>query len=65
MYNTIYADVVMDDYSIQTLPKNMKTRFFNDNLVLFGGDYVLDTPESSVINILSMLAEKEGLSNDK
>jgi hypothetical protein len=62
LYNTVYAEVVFDNYNIHLPAKRSNVVFFNDNLILSSDGYVITTPETSVINILLDVAQKEGLS---
>ncbi|MEI7539402.1 MAG: glycosyltransferase [Candidatus Saccharibacteria bacterium] len=62
LYNTIYTEVVFDNYNIHLPIKKSNVAFFNSNLILSSDGYVITTPETSVINILLDIAQKEGLS---
>lgn len=62
MYNTIYSEVLMDNCAIQSRPGHTHSEYFNDNLFQSGKDYLLYTPEASITNVLSRVAEQEELS---
>jgi hypothetical protein len=56
-YNTLYTEVILDTYSITFTPNNPNIKFFNNNLMNLGPDYIPYTPESAAINILLRIAE--------
>jgi hypothetical protein len=57
-YNTLFTEVVLDNYSIRLAPRGERVRFFNPNLVVFGKDYELYTPETSAITILQRIIDQ-------
>jgi len=63
-FNTIYTPEVFDANSIEVMPHSWSSAhsYFNTNLTeSLSGGYILYSPESTIINILMRLAEREGI----
>lgn len=62
LYNVIYTDVIFNSFNINISTKQLDSAYLNNNLIVNGDGFRIYTQESSVMNILLDIAQKEKLS---